>query len=114
MIIMRMTDGDQSTPKCSSKILVPIPIRIKPPKISALLSKSDPNFFPIKTAITHKANVTNAITVEAVRMSLCKKGRNEKNERLKPLENFATMRVCKGLSKMSFKKAVKVAQIVKV
>jgi hypothetical protein len=40
--------------------------------------------------------------------------RNEKNERLKPLENFATMRVCKGLSKMSFKKAVKVAQIVKV
>jgi hypothetical protein len=40
--------------------------------------------------------------------------RNEKNERLKPLENFATMRVCKGLSKMSFKKAVKVAKIVKV
>jgi hypothetical protein len=40
--------------------------------------------------------------------------RNEKNERLKPLENFATMRVCKGLSKMSFKKAVKVAQIIKV
>jgi hypothetical protein len=40
--------------------------------------------------------------------------RNEKNERLKPLGNFATMRVCKGLSKMSFKKAVKVAQIVKV
>jgi hypothetical protein len=40
--------------------------------------------------------------------------RNEKNERLKPLGNFATMRVCKGLSKMSFKKAVKVAQSVKV
>jgi hypothetical protein len=32
------------------------------------------------------------------------KRRNEKNERLKPLGNFATMRVCKGLSKMSFKK----------
>jgi hypothetical protein len=40
--------------------------------------------------------------------------RNEKNERLKPLGNFATMRVYKGLSKMSFKKVVNVAQIVKV
>jgi len=39
--------------------------------------------------------------------------RNEKNERLKPLENYATMVVCKGLSKMSFKKVVKVAQSVK-
>jgi len=40
--------------------------------------------------------------------------RNEKNERLKSLGNFATMGVCKGLSKMSFKKVVNVAQIVKV
>jgi len=40
--------------------------------------------------------------------------RNKKNERLKPLENFATMRVRKGLSKMSFKKAAKVAPSVKV
>jgi len=39
--------------------------------------------------------------------------RNEKNERLKPLENYVTMVVCKGLSKMSFKKVVKVAQSVK-
>jgi hypothetical protein len=39
---------------------------------------------------------------------------NEKNERLKPLESFVTMQACKGLSKMSFKKAVKVAQSVKV
>ena len=40
--------------------------------------------------------------------------RNEKNERLKTLENYDTMVVCKGLSKMSFKKVVKVAQSVKV
>ena len=40
--------------------------------------------------------------------------RNEKNERLKPLGNFATMQVCKGLSKMSFKKALKSARSAKV
>jgi hypothetical protein len=40
--------------------------------------------------------------------------RNEKNGRLKSLGNFATMGIYKGLSKMSFKKAVNVAQIVKV
>jgi hypothetical protein len=44
----------------------------------------------------------------------CKKRRNEKNERLKPQENFVNMVICKGLSKMSFKKVVKVAQSVKV
>jgi len=33
-------------------------------------------------------------------------GRNEKNGRLKSLGNFATMGIYKGLSKMSFKKAV--------
>jgi len=41
-------------------------------------------------------------------------GRNEKNEWMKPSENLATMVVCKGLSKMSFKKAVKAAQSVKI
>lgn len=40
--------------------------------------------------------------------------RNEKNERLKLQENFVNMVICKGLSKMSFKKVVNVAQSVKV
>jgi hypothetical protein len=44
----------------------------------------------------------------------CTKGRNEKNEWMKPSENLATMVVCKGLSKMSFKKVVKAAQSVKI
>jgi len=40
--------------------------------------------------------------------------RKEKNERLKLQENFVNMVICKGLSRMSFKKVVKVAQSVKV
>jgi hypothetical protein len=44
----------------------------------------------------------------------CKKGRNEKNGRLKTSENFATMRVCKRFFKMDCKKAPRSAQIVKI
>ena len=57
---------------------------------------------------------SNYVKGSPIRQDYLETGRNEKNERLKPLGNFATMRVCKGLSKMSFKKAVKVAQSVKV
>ena len=59
-------------PRCSSKILIPISIKIIPPIISALFSYLIPNWFPIFTPITDNIKVTNPIKIAANTMLVCR------------------------------------------
>ena len=63
------------TPRCSSKIFVPIKQRITPPARVALFLNLPPNFWPTQTPVSDKRNVVQPINEAAGKIFTCKKAK---------------------------------------
>ena len=67
-----MQSNQPKTPRCSKRILMPIPIRMMPPAISALDLYLEPNTFPIFTPIAERVKVMMPIKLTAGTMRTLK------------------------------------------